>query len=167
LLRPRFDSSTATGDIVEGVSFMNGGALLGPDAFPVAEMLSVQVHEFGHYQNLAHTEVNGQIPVGDHTGPSPANTFPVESLVGRIETMYPFLYINGGMATPHRDDIAFFSTLYPEPHFASTRAMRSPSRSAACRSSRSAAPTPSRSRCLPAAAMATAAAIAFASPTER
>ena len=36
--------------------------------------------------------------------------------------MYPFLFINGGQATPHRDDIAIFSTLYPEPTFAATTA---------------------------------------------
>ena len=34
--------------------------------------------------------------------------------------MYPFLFINGGQATPHADDIAIFSTLYPEPSFATT-----------------------------------------------
>ena len=34
-----------------------------------------------------------------------------------IETMYPFTFIDGGMATPHTDDIAIFSTLYPEPSF--------------------------------------------------
>ncbi len=95
--------NTATGDILEGVSFMNGGSLLGPGAFPVAEFLSVQVHEYGHYQNLAHTVVNGQIIAGpDSRGPSPFNTFPPPpSFAGRIETMYPFLFINGGMATPH------------------------------------------------------------------
>ena len=32
--------------------------------------------------------------------------------------MYPFLFVNGGQATPHADDIAFFSFLYPEPIFA-------------------------------------------------
>ncbi len=112
----------ATGAIVEGVAFMNGGSLLGPDAFPVAEFLSVQVHEYGHYQNLAHTTVNGQIIVGpDSTGPSPFDTFPLPpSFFGRIETMYPFLFINGGQASPHADDIAIFSTLYPEPTFATT-----------------------------------------------
>ena len=31
--------------------------------------------------------------------------------------MYPFLFINGGQATPHADDIAIFSALYPEPTF--------------------------------------------------
>jgi hypothetical protein len=112
----------ATGAILEGVSFMNGGSLLGAGAFPVAEFLSVQVHEYGHYQNLAHTVVNGQIIAGPDTrGPSPFNTFPAPpSFAGRIETMYPFLFINGGMATPHPDDIAIFSTLYPEPSFATT-----------------------------------------------
>jgi hypothetical protein len=113
----------ATGAIVEGVSFMNGGALLGPEAFPIAEFLSVQVHEYGHYQNLAHTVVNGQIIVGpDSTGPTPLDTFPLPpSFFGRIETMYPFLFIGGGQATPHADDIAIFSTLYPEPSFATTK----------------------------------------------
>ena len=112
-----------TGDIIEGVSFLNGGALLGPDAFPVAEFLSVQVHEYGHYQNLAHTVVNGQVAgFGDHRGPSPNNTFapPPGGFANRIETMYPFLFINGGQATPHPDDVAIFSTLYPEPTFAAT-----------------------------------------------
>jgi hypothetical protein len=112
----------ATGEIVEGVAFMNGGSLIGTDAFPVAEFLSVQVHEFGHYQNMAHTVVNGQAAgFGDTTGPTPFNTFPrPASFAFRIETMYPFLFVNGGQATPHADDIAFFSFLYPEPAFASS-----------------------------------------------
>ncbi len=111
-----------TGAIIEGVSFMNGGSLVGPGAFPIAEFLSVQVHEYGHYQNLAHTVVNGQIIAGPDTrGPSPFNTFPPPpTFQNRIETMYPFLFINGGQATPHADDIAIFSSLYPEPTFAAT-----------------------------------------------
>lgn len=109
----------ATGQIVEGVGFMNGGALLGANAFPVAEFLSVQVHEFGHYQNLAHTVVNGQIAgFLDHRRPSPFNTFPAVSFLNRVETMYPYLFVNGGQATPHADDIAIISHLYPEPGFA-------------------------------------------------
>lgn len=112
----------STGEIIEGVAFMNGGSLLGADAFPIAEFLSVQVHEFGHYQNLAHTVVNGQVAgFGDHRGPTPFNVFPPPpTFAGRIETMYPFMFVNGGQATPHADDIAMFSQLYPEPSFAAS-----------------------------------------------
>jgi hypothetical protein len=31
--------------------------------------------------------------------------------------MYPFIFIGGGMETPHPDDIAYLSTLYPAPGF--------------------------------------------------
>jgi hypothetical protein len=110
------------GTILEGVSFMNGGALLPPDPFPVDEMTSVQVHEFGHYSNLGHTVVNWQIVIDDNSGPTPFDTFPLEPLANRIETMSPFLFVNGGQATPHPDDIAILSTLYPEPTFAPSRA---------------------------------------------
>jgi hypothetical protein len=113
---------TATGEIFEGVAFLNGGVIL--DGLPVATFYAVEVHEFGHYSNLAHTVTNGEIAAwGDHTGPSPNNTFPPESLYQRIETMYPFLMVlpdgsdYGGVATPHPDDIAIFSTLYPAPGF--------------------------------------------------
>ena len=109
--------NTVTGQILEGRAFLNGGVLLG--TFPAGEFLDVQTHEFGHYTNLAHTVINGQVAgFADHRGPSPNNTFPAVSFVNRIETMYPFIFINGGMETPHQDDIASVSTLYPEPGFA-------------------------------------------------
>ncbi len=73
--------------IVEGVSFLNG-----PTFTSLQVSLDIMVHEFGHYQNLAHTVVNGQIVLGDTSGPTPNNTFPIGSLVNRIETMYPFYF---------------------------------------------------------------------------
>jgi hypothetical protein len=109
-----------TCEVLEGVSFINGGAFTGPTAQAVA--LDILVHEFGHYQNLAHTVVNGQITgFGDHSGPSPNNTFPLGSLTGKIETMYPFYFgTAAGTSTPALDDVAGLSTLYPEPSFASS-----------------------------------------------
>ena len=110
--------NTLTCDILEGVSFLNGPAF--GDA---AEALDVIVHEFGHYQNLAHTAVNGQILIGDTSGPTPNDTFPVPPLNGLIETMYPFYFgPAAGTSTPHADDIAGLSTLYPTPGFAAATA---------------------------------------------
>jgi hypothetical protein len=108
-----------TCEILEGLSFINGGAFTGPTA--AVEALDILVHEFGHYQNLAHTVVNGQIAIGDTSGPTPNDTFPVGSLVDQIETMYPF-YLGpaAGFSTPDKDDIASLSTLYPEPSFNAT-----------------------------------------------
>jgi len=100
-------------EIDEGVSFLNG-----PTFTNLAVALDVMVHEFGHYQNMAHTVVNGQIVLGDSNGPTPFNTFPPVSLVNRIETMYPFYFGTlAGFSTLDPDDVGFFSTLYPEPGF--------------------------------------------------
>ncbi len=111
--------SVSQGTIVEGVGFMNGRYLI--EGFPEDEMLSVQVHEFGHYTNLAHSAVNFQIALlGDATGPSPHDTFPREDLAERIETMSPVLLLHGGQATPAADDRAALSTIYPEPDFGAT-----------------------------------------------
>ncbi|HWN08261.1 MAG TPA: PPC domain-containing protein [Pyrinomonadaceae bacterium] len=115
--------NTSTGDILEGVAFLNGATVTVPADIPV--MLAVQVHEYGHYQNLAHSVVNGQmLAFGDNSGPTPNDTFPggPGAALGNVETMYPFLFNNdaGGAATVHADDIAIFSHLYPAPTFASS-----------------------------------------------
>lgn len=110
----------SSGAILESYAFVNGGPnlLLG---FPTSEMYTILVHEFGHYANLAHTVINGQVALyGDPTGPFPFDTFPREDLTGRIETMYPFLFRGGGQETLHADDVASLSRLYPEPGFAAT-----------------------------------------------
>ena len=110
---PEFITVGAPFVILEGFAFLNGSAF-GPD-LDFAE--AVMVHEFGHFSNLAHSVVNGQsIFFGDDTSPSPFDPLgfgpaPPDS----IETMYPFLdpAIARFQKTPHADDIAALSTIYP------------------------------------------------------
>jgi hypothetical protein len=105
--------------ISEGLAFLNGPAFTN-----AAIALDVLVHELGHYQNLAHTVVNGQIALGDTTGPTPNDTFPLTSLAGRIETMYPFYFgTEAGTSSPHADDKAGLSMLYPSPSFGAKGAL--------------------------------------------
>lgn len=108
--------NTITCQVLEGVAFINGGAISAQ-----AELLDILVHEFGHYNNLAHTVVNGQVVLGDFSGPTPNDTFPIPALNDKIETMYPFYFgTAAGTSTPAKDDIAGLSTLYPAANFAST-----------------------------------------------
>ena len=109
--------NTVTCDILEGVSFLNGPAF--GDA---AEALDVLVHEFGHYQNLAHTV--GQRP--DRASATPAarrRTTRSRSRRSSARSRRCTRSTSGpapGTSTPHKDDIAGLSTLYPAPTFFAT-----------------------------------------------
>ena len=107
--------------ITEGAAFLNGPVFDSREG-----LLDLMVHEFGHYSNLAHAVVNGQIFIGDTTGPTPDNdTFglpPFPDGVEVIETMYPFLFLDVDQLTrtPDPDDRASLSNLYPTANYLAT-----------------------------------------------
>lgn len=117
--------NTITCELLEGSAFLNGAAF--NDAL-VAE--DIMVHEFGHYVNLGHVELNGQLVAfsegGDDSGPTPDDTtfgLPASFLNTEvIETMYPFYFGSPdyGTRTPHAEDVASLATLYPAAGFSAS-----------------------------------------------
>jgi hypothetical protein len=119
--------------ITEGLAFLNGPEF-SPDDPNTA--LSIMVHEFGHFSNLAHSQTNGGILLGiavgepQASGPDPHDTFGAPTVAdfvneGLIETMYPFFFgPQFGTESPGRDDITAISRLYPAAgHFDATAAI--------------------------------------------
>ena len=68
----------ATCELTEGSAFLNGPEFLAGD--PNNFGAGIIFHEFGHFNNLAHTQTNGAILIGDNTGPSPDDSFGPPSL---------------------------------------------------------------------------------------
>ena len=100
------------GFIFNGLAALNGAFLDGNPAngeLSINQMKAAFFHEFGHLSGLDHSQVNGIkffIP-----SDNPGN--PVQPLdPASVETMFPFLTTGEGR-TPHTDDIAHISALYP------------------------------------------------------
>lgn len=98
-----------TCEIFEGRAFLNGPAFA-----DLTEAKDIMVHEFGHFSNLAHVQVNGAIVLGDDNGPG-FDAFPApDFLADIIVTMYPFYFGPlAGTQTVELDDRASLSALYP------------------------------------------------------
>lgn len=115
---PQFLFFTGTDVVIfNGIAALNGRFLDGIDTPPTNFELTLDqfkgafFHEFGHFSGLDHSQVNGIkffIP-----SDNPGN--PVRPLSGQfVETMFPFL-ATAEQRTPHADDIAHISALYPGP----------------------------------------------------
>ncbi|NIR51918.1 hypothetical protein GWO43_25425, partial [candidate division KSB1 bacterium] len=97
--------------ILEGRAMLNGKFLDGNPSngeIPGEEFLGVMAHEFGHYLNLGHSQVNGHFFIGDRDDPGFAEygSPPIES----VTFMFPLFVPTQAPAT---DDIRAISTLYP------------------------------------------------------
>src|SRR3989338_2112482 len=101
----------ATGTLTQGLAAFNGKWYDGNPAngeLSQAELKGVLVHEFGHWLNLDHSQVNGQYFLGDADPGFTAFGQPPRS---SVEVMFPFAI--GGATTPRKDDVAAISRLYP------------------------------------------------------
>lgn len=101
-------------EILEGVAVLNGKWIDGIDTpsnpeLPLAEFEAVFVHEFGHYVNLDHSQINLVEAFDGNAGNNDA-----------VATMFPILVSGDGGATPSLDDRVALSTLYPAASFESS-----------------------------------------------
>jgi len=95
--------------ISEGVAVLNGKWIdgIGPTEMPLADFNAVFIHEFGHYVNLDHSQIN----LLEAFDGNPSND-------DAIATMFPFLVSGAAASSLHLDDAVAVSTLYPDPSFA-------------------------------------------------
>ena len=105
--------------ITEGMVILNG-AWVDPDDVDGLAFQGVITHEFGHMINLAHSVVNGQARLFGGSDAMTPDGVPIIVGAEHVETMYPFGSTEAGgigvdVSTPHLDDIAILSTIYPNP----------------------------------------------------
>ncbi len=106
-------------EITEAIAVLNGRFIDGVSSsdnpeIPVSpDFEAVFRHEFGHYINLDHTQVNRS----EAFDGNPAND-------AGVPTMFPILVNGAEQHSLHRDDEVSVSTLYPAPSFFSTGEIR-------------------------------------------
>jgi hypothetical protein len=101
-----------SGTILEGSAVLNGRWIDGINTssnpeISVADFDAVFVHEFGHYLDLDHSQIN----LTEAFDTDPGND-------DAVATMFPILINPTAMATLALDDEVSISTLYPAPSFA-------------------------------------------------
>ena len=98
--------------IFEAQAVLNGTVLDGNPSSPDVSresFLATFIHEFGHYINLDHSQINGEL----------ANDGDVNNDDG-LPTMFPIASDSDAKRSLHLDDIATVSTLYPGPDFSTS-----------------------------------------------
>ncbi|HIC05103.1 MAG TPA: hypothetical protein EYO65_06245 [Nitrospirales bacterium] len=98
--------------ILEAQAVLNGSVLDGDPTNPDVSresFLATIVHEFGHYMNLDHSQINGELAFdGDVSNDD------------GLPTMFPIASDSATKTTLHLDDIATVSTLYPGQNFSTS-----------------------------------------------
>jgi hypothetical protein len=107
------DCSNQSGTITEGTAVLNGRFLDGVNTasnreLTLASFNAVFIHEFGHYIDLDHSQMN----LTEGRDGVSAND-------AAIATMFPFLANGAQQSSLNADDEVSVSMLYPEPSFAS------------------------------------------------
>jgi len=100
--------------ITESIAVLNGRFIDGVSTaanpeMPSADFGAVFLHEFGHFFNLDHSQINLREAFDDSTSNDDA-----------VATMFPILIDGTQQATLALDDIGAVSALYPAPDLAST-----------------------------------------------
>ncbi|MFQ5708440.1 MAG: FlgD immunoglobulin-like domain containing protein [bacterium] len=115
---PEFIRTVAPFYITEGLAVLNGAFIDGDNSdgreISLEDFGGVFAHEFGHFLNLDHTQINGQFFLGDSDDPGfvTYGTPPISS----VNLMFPIL-VPGQPNTPQFDDIIWISNLYPKGGF--------------------------------------------------
>ncbi|MCG8608111.1 hypothetical protein MJD09_24385, partial [bacterium] len=104
--------------ILENFSIFNGAFVDGDEGngeLEVDEMAGTITHEFGHFVNLDHSQINGHFELGDRNDPGFA-LYEGDPPITSVALLFPFI-LTGQTGVPIRDDRSAVSWLYPAAGF--------------------------------------------------